>query len=421
MEKDIICNIIREAQDFIPRIKLYERPVQYEDKGNYVFVGVRQCGKSYMLYQRIQQLLREGHDIGEIVYINFDDERLQTMKSDELDIILQAHASMSETKPLLFFDEIQNVDGWEHFARRLANQQYQVYITGSNARMLGRDIATTLGGRYWTRNVYPFSFQEYLGFKGINLDKNWYYSAQERASIERVFDDYFHFGGFPEVQSVVAKRIWLNDIYNKIFFSDLVVRNKVRNESALRLTIRRIAESVKHPTAYNRISHLVRSTGASCHPNTVMDYASYLRDACMTFSLTNYATQFQERESIKKHYFVDNGLLNIFLNNDETALLENLCAIHLHRQYSDGELFFYNKNVEVDFYLPEKNTAIQACYNISSNQTTEREVNALVKLHHYKPLERAIIITRNQEDTINTSNGLTIEVRPIWKWLLTED
>ena len=90
MEKDIICNIIREAQDFIPRIKLYERPIQYEEKGNYVLVGVKQCGKSYMLYQRIQQLLREGHAISEMVYINFDDERLQTMKSDELDIILQA-------------------------------------------------------------------------------------------------------------------------------------------------------------------------------------------------------------------------------------------------------------------------------------------------------------------------------------------
>ena len=421
MEKDIICSIIRESQDFIPRIELYQRPAEYEEKGNYVFVGVRQCGKSYMLYQRIQQLLREGHDINEMVYINFDDERLQTMKSEELDIILQAHASMSETKPILFFDEIQNVDGWEHFARRLANQQYQVFITGSNARMLGRDIATTLGGRYWTRNIYPFSFHEYLGFKGINHDKKWYYSAQNRAAVERAFDDYFHFGGFPEIQSIVAKRIWLNDIYNKIFFSDLVVRNKVRNESALRLTIRRIAESVKHPTSYNRISHLVKSTGAKCYPNTVMDYASYLRDACMTFSLSNYATQFQERESIKKHYFVDNGLLNIFLNNDETALLENLCAIHLHRKYSDGELFFYNKNVEVDFFLPEKSTAIQACYNISNYQTIEREVNALVKLHKYKPLEHAIIITRDQEDVINTNDGLTVKVVPIWKWLLSED
>ena len=158
MNKEIIANIIREGQDFIPEIQLYRRQAEYEVQGNYVFVGVRQCGKSYMLYQRIQQLLEEGHDIRKMVYVNFDDERLQAIKADELDLILQAYGTMNDEKPFLFFDEIQNVDGWEHFARRLANQKYQVFITGSNARMLGRDIATTLGGRYWTRNVYPFTF-----------------------------------------------------------------------------------------------------------------------------------------------------------------------------------------------------------------------------------------------------------------------
>ena len=129
MEKEIISTIIREGQDYIPEIELFSRPMEFEKRGNYVFVGVRQCGKSYMLYQRIQQLLKEGHDIREIVYINFDDERLRQMKAEELDLILQSYASTKEGKPLLFFDEIQNIEGWEHFARRLANQKYQVFIT----------------------------------------------------------------------------------------------------------------------------------------------------------------------------------------------------------------------------------------------------------------------------------------------------
>ena len=107
MEKETVSKIIREGQDFIPEIRLFERPIEFEEKGNYVFVGVRQCGKSYMLYQRIQQLLREGHNIKEIVYVNFDDERLQLIKADELDLILQAYASMNEGRPLMFFDEIQ--------------------------------------------------------------------------------------------------------------------------------------------------------------------------------------------------------------------------------------------------------------------------------------------------------------------------
>lgn len=417
MEKEIISNIIREGQDYIPEIELYERPVKYEEHGNYVFVGVRQCGKSYMIYQRIQQLLREGYNIEQMVYVNFDDERLKMMTADELDLILQSYYAIYQEKPLLFFDEIQNVSGWEHFARRLANQKYQVFITGSNAKMLGREIATTLGGRYWTRNIYPFSFKEYLSSMGVTLDPHWAYSSRTRATVERAFNDYFHFGGFPEIRTIVAKRPWLNDIYNKIFFSDLVVRNKVRNENALRLTIRRLAECVKRPTAYNRISHLVTNTGVTCHPNTIMDFVGYLNDACLVFSLKNYVSKFSERETIKKHYFVDNGLLNIFLNNDETALLENLCAIHLHKQYDKEQLYYYNKNVEVDFYLPEVHTAIQACYNMTDKQTEDREVMALSKLHSFEPLQRAIIVTRDEERTIRNGD-LTIEVIPIWKWLL---
>lgn len=418
MEKEIISRIIREGQDYIPEIELYNRPMELERKGNYVFVGVRQCGKSYMLYQRIQQMLKEGHSIKEIVYVNFDDERLRQMKAEELDLILQAYASTHEGKPLLFFDEIQNVEGWEHFARRLANQKYQVFITGSNAKMLGRDIATTLGGRYWTRNVYPFTFKEYIGREQINLDTHWSDSPQLSAAVERAFSDYFQFGGFPDVFDVSAKRVWLNELYNKIFFSDLVVRNKIRNEAALRMTAKRLAESVKQPTAYNRISNLVKSTGINCHANTVMEYVGFMRDACLLFSLNNYASKFSERETIKKHYFVDNGLLTIFLNDGETSLLENLCAIHLFQQYGDDQLFYYNKNVEVDFYLPEQHTAIQACYSMSELQTSEREINALVKLHAFEPLQHALIITRDDEATIHKDNGLTIEVKPIWKWLL---
>ena len=418
MEKEIISTIIREGQEYIPEIELFERPMEFEKQGNYVFVGVRQCGKSYMLYQRIQQLLKAEHDIREIVYVNFDDERLQLLKSEDLDLILQAYASMHAGKPILFFDEIQNVEGWEHFARRLANQKYQVFITGSNAKMLSRDIATTLGGRYWTHDVYPFSFKEFLGFRGIALDSQWEYSPRMRASVERAFSEYFQFGGFPELFNIQAKRIWLNELYNKIFFSDLMVRNKIRNEATLRMTTKRLAESVKQPTAYNRISNLVKSAGINCQANTVMDYVGFMRDACLVFSLNNYISKFSERETIKKHYFIDNGLLNIFLNDAETSLLENLCAIHLHRQFDENQLYYYNKNIEVDFYLPEQRTAIQACYSMNDLLTSEREINALVKLHAYEPLERALIITRDEETIIKKDNGLTIEVKPIWKWLL---
>ena len=146
MEKELFRTIIAESQEYIGRIHLVQRPLYLEEYGNYVFVGVRQAGKSYLLYQRIQQLLANGVDIEDIVYINFDDERLQGMSVTDLDFILQAYHSMYEGQPIFFFDEIQNVEGWANFARRLANQKYRVYITGSNAKMLSRDIETVLGG-----------------------------------------------------------------------------------------------------------------------------------------------------------------------------------------------------------------------------------------------------------------------------------
>ncbi len=416
MKRELFKTIILENQELISRIELIPRPFEFEPNGNYVFVGVRQAGKSYLLFQRIHQLLSQGHSKEEIVYINFDDERLSLMTTDDFDLIIQAYQSSFDSSPIFFFDEIQNIPYWEKFARRLANEKYRIYITGSNAKMLSRDIATTLGGRFWCQYVYPYSFGEYLNAIGINLGKNWTYSHQQ-AEVVKTFDEYFYFGGFPELPDIIAKRAWLNNIFSKIFFSDIVVRNNVRNENALRLTIKRLAESVKQPTSYNRLANLVKSTGIQVTTSTVIDFIRHLKNACIIFSIENFASKFVEKESIKKHYFVDNGLLNIFLTDPNTSLLENLCAAHLYRKYGE-ELYYYNLNVEIDFYLPEQSIALQACYTMSDLTTAEREINALDKLNTRYPLKEAYIITRDEEKQITTPSGLEIKILPIWKWLL---
>lgn len=418
MKRELFKTIILENQELVSKIKLTPRPFEFEPNGNYVFVGVRQAGKSYLLFQRIHQLLSQGHSKEEIVYINFDDERLSLMTTDDFDLIIQAYQSTFDTTPFFFFDEIQNIPYWEKFARRLANEKYRIYITESNAKMLSRDIATTLGGRFWCQYVYPYSFAEYLNATGISLDKNWIYTRHQ-AEVAKAFEQYFYFGGFPELPDIIAKRAWLNNIFSKIFFSDIVVRNNVRNENALRLTIRRLAESVKQPTSYNRLANLVKSTGTPVTTSTVIDFVRYLQDACIVFSIENFASKFVEKESTKKHYFADNGLLNIFLTDPNTSLLENLCACHLHRKYGE-ELYYYNQNVEVDFYLPEQGIAIQACYTMSDLTTAEREINALDKLNSRYPLKEAYIITRDEESQITTPSGLEIKILPIWKWLLME-
>ncbi|MBR6188127.1 MAG: ATP-binding protein [Prevotella sp.] len=417
--KETFRTLIREGQQEILDVELYDRPFEFEEQGWYVLVGVRQAGKSYMLYKRAKQLMAEGHPVEDFVYIDFDDERLVGMTADDFDLILQAYQSVYDRTPLLFFDEIQNVEGWEHFARRLANRKYQVFITGSNAKMLSRDIQTVLGGRYLEENVYPYSFHEYLEAQGIMLQGEWQY-GKERAVVQQAFARYLSWGGFPELLLYRNKRHWLNDLYEKILLGDIIQRNKVKNELSLRMVMKRMAESVMQPTSFTRVANLVRATGVSTTTASVIDYVKFAKDACVLFSLENYVSKFVEKETVKKHYFVDNGLLSIFLTNGETALLENLCAISLYKKYAE-DLYFYNKNIEVDFYVPDEGYAVQAAYSIlgdSSQDTYDREVGALKKLNAFQPLKRMVIVTYDEETTIDIAGGQSIEVIPAWKWLL---
>lgn len=417
--KETFRVLIREGQEEIRDVEFFDRPFEFEENGRYVLVGVRQAGKSYMLYKRARQMMGKGCLLEDIIYINFDDERLMGMTADDFDLILQSYQSVYSGTPVFFFDEIQNVEGWEHFARRLANKKYLVYITGSNAKMLSRDIQTVLGGRFLDALIYPYTFAEYLAASGVALEKEWQYGGQ-RAVVQKLFADYMKWGGFPELLLFRNKRNWLNSLYDKILLGDIIQRNKVKNENALRLTMKRLAENVMQPISYNRIANVIRTTGTSIAVSSVSDYVRYAVDACMIFSLENYASKFVEKETVKKHYFVDNGLLSIFLLDGNTALLENLCAIHLHKKYGD-KLYFYNKNIEVDFLIVDEGYAVQVSYSIygdGKQETFDRETKALVQLDKYLSLNRMIIVTYDEEGVVTLDNGKQIEVIPVWKWML---
>ena len=186
MEKDIIKQIILNQQEFISQVKLLPRKISIEENGNYVFVGIRRAGKTYMLYQHILQLLKDGHSKQEILFINFEDERITDIKKEELHLIVECYKEMFAFEPIIFLDEIQNVEGWEHFARRLADEKRRVFITGSNAHMLSREIASTLGGRYLMQEIYPFSFTEYLEYNHITLESGSHQNRRS-ASVRRLF------------------------------------------------------------------------------------------------------------------------------------------------------------------------------------------------------------------------------------------
>jgi predicted AAA+ superfamily ATPase len=232
----------------------------------------------------------------------------------------------------------------------------------------------------------------------------------------KAFEEYFYYGGLPELLFFNEKRQWLNSLYQKIFFGDLIARYEIRNSFAMKILVKKLAESVRQPISYNRMANIVSTIGVKVGKSTIIDYVEHLTETWLLFSLPNYIAKLSDRESNKKYYFADNGILNLFLFDGESALLENLVAIELKKKFGD-ELFFYNKNIEVDFFLPEEQTAIQVCYSLSDPDTRKREVNALLQISKHWGITKYLIITKDEEETI-IEDRVQIEVIPIWKWLL---
>ena len=418
MNKETLKQAIADNQIEIPNYKIIKRHFDFEEFGNYVFVGIRRAGKSFLLYQRIQQLLAQGMKWDEMLYINFEDERLSSISAKDLNLLLEVHWEMYGKKPILFLDEIQNIAGWEKFARRLADSKHRVYITGSNAKMLSGDIQTTLGGRYIAIDVYPYDFEEFLEANDFGFSTNALISTQEKAAFLRQFNNYFYFGGFPEGAILSSKRDYLTSVYQKIFLGDIAMRHSVENTFALKILFKKLAECVKQPVSFNRLANIISSTGAKISTNTVINYIDYAKDAWLITPIQNIASKIVDKESNPKYYFIDNGLLNLFLLDGNTSLLENLVAINLLRKYGRNDaVFFYNKGVEVDFFVPEAQLALQVCYNLADEETRKREVNALLQLSKRLEIKKMQIITKDEESVI-TQNDKTIEILPIWKWLL---
>lgn len=424
MDKNLLKQIMLDNRRDVENYHVFHRDVNMDSFPCYVLVGLRRAGKSFLLYQKMQQMLAEGHSWDEMVYLNFEDDRLDGFVETDFNLILECHAELADKRPALFLDEIQNVRGWEKFARRLADSKYKVYITGSNAKMLSREIMTTLGGRYLPIEVYPFGIEEYLDYTGQPYDEKNLLATGAKAKFMRCYDEYLHWGGLPEGIGLSVKRDYLSSTFQKIYLGDICARNGINNPNLLRLMIKKIAESVKQPLSYNRISRILSSVGGKISIPTIGNYVQYCEEAWLLLRMHNVASAFVEKETISKYYFTDNGLLNLFLINGETSLLENLVAVTLLRKYGndpDNErVFYYNSGVEVDFYIPDDALAIQVSYSISqSSETFIREVGALRKLPSMLDCKHRMIITYDEETEIKDTYG-TIEVVPYWKWALKQ-
>jgi predicted AAA+ superfamily ATPase len=349
------------------------------------------------------------------LYINFEDDRLLAFNVSHFQLVIDAYKSLFKETPVLFLDEIQNIAGWEKFALRLADsKEYRIFIASSNAKMLSKEIITILGGRYLIKSIYPLSFSEYLTANNICLIPRWQ-SLNKRYDIRRSFGKFFKFGGFPELLYFKEKRIWLENLYRRIFYGDLVARYKIRNDFALRILISKLAESIHDGVSFNRMKNVIQAAGAPIGVGTVVEYINFLEESFLVFSVKNYLARMTERESQKKYYFIDNGLITLMQDSPETMLLENLVAITLKKQFGQ-DFYFARDDAEADFYVPQTKTLIQVAYSLSG-QTEQRELNSMLKIQEKIKAKKLVLITMDEERTINFK-GKTIECIPVWKWVL---
>lgn len=418
MNHRILKSIIFDQHEIIKNFNINRREYNFDLNANYVLVGLRRAGKSTLLYKIVQDLIKQGIEWNQIIYINFEDERLTDFTIQDFNDILLVQSELSNKKGYFFFDEIQNIDGWEKFARRLADSKEHIFVTGSNAKMLSSEIEKTLGGRFLAKYISPYNFREFLTAKQQDFSESSILSTKSSGKIIRNFTEYFYFGGFPETVNFIEKREYVSSIYQKILLGDIATRNNIRNLTGLKILIKKIAETTKDEISYSKLHNILKSIGIQISKDVIIDYVKYAQQAYLIFSVKNYFSKFVEKETTPKYYFYDNGLINLFLLNEEPRLLENLVAINLKHKYKDEVFYLKSSSIDIDFFVPEIQTVFQVAYSIK-NISSQREITSLIEVaKSFNEAKQFVIITFEEEDSINIDN-IEIKIIPIWKWLLS--
>lgn len=395
-----------------------------------VCIGVRRSGKSVFMCQIIQKLLDSGISRQNILYLNFFDDRLYNLGHQKLNIILEAYYSIYPEKKgaekiYCFFDEIQVVSGWEPFVDRLMRtEKCQVYITGSSARMLSKEIATQMRGRALSWEIFPFSFQEFLECKGIKVPKAL--SAKNRLCIQKAFEEYWQTGGFPEVIGLERNmRIKTHQEYfNTVLFRDLIERHDIAHPKAAADLAHRLIDNAASLYSVNRLTGYLKSLGHRVPKSAVSDYLEWFEDAYFLFTVRIFdASLARANTNPKKVYCIDHAMVasvasGILVNSGH--LLENLVFTAIRRIHPNIYYYKTQNGREVDFIIQSYNrtkTLIQVCESMVDLKIRKREIMALSEAMAELKLKTSCIVTRNEEETINADSG-TIEIVPAWRFLL---
>ncbi len=395
-----------------------------------VITGMRRSGKSSFCYQKIRDLESEGLSRTQLLYLNFEDDRLVGFRLEDCQGILDAYYSLypdnRRKECYFFFDEIQNITGWEHFIRRLLDTtSVHIILTGSSSKMLTTEIETAMRGRSISKEVLPFSFVEYLQYHHVFDKIPVNFSDDDIARLRHGMDKYFRLGGFPETfgcPDEAMRTEILQEYSDLVILRDVIERHKVSNAIALRYLLRAIYHSVAQKfsvTAFWKV--LNQGMQVKCAKNDLYDFMNYLEEACII-----YRTElFSPSEKAKlvnpdKVYLIDVGLVRAMSEDPEANrgwLLENLVYLHLRRQKYTLNYVNTSDGKEIDFYAFNRITRdkklIQVTWSLSDPETRERELRPLDKAATSLGIKEKLVITWDEEAVLD--NG--IQVIPAWKFL----
>lgn len=401
-------------------------------KKAYAIIGMRRTGKTYFLYQTMKRCLEQGVDRSRLVYFNFEDERLSDMTFNDLHWISDEYFTMfpenRRDKVHFFFDEIQLVEGWEKYVRRLMDtENVQVYVSGSSAKMLSREIASSMRGRSVEAAIYPYSYREFLKAQKIDVPGSVRKINKEmRSLLENQLQKYVTEGGFPEAQGLMPpdRHLLLQGYVNTVLFRDIVDRFGVTNIGVLKQLIRHLLRNPGSAFTVNKFYNQLKSQGIRVAKTTLHEYLDHVEDVFLVRTIHIY-TQSERKRMVNpiKPYVIDTGLAASYALMDEADmghLLENCIFMELCRRHARISYLKTASGYEVDFVVEGKSGAIEAIQvsaDISNPTTRERECRALEEAASAMPDAPLVLINVSEESTIERQ-GCTIRIMPAWKWLL---
>lgn len=430
----LLQEIIKDAQEdqWFTGVTRHLQIKTVRNKATVVF-GVRRCGKSVLLNQIVSGLLSSGVKRENILYINFFDERLAILNSEGLQTVMDAYyliypGKKSSEKIYCFFDEIQVIEGWELFVDRLLRTgNCEIFISGSSAKMLSKEIASQLRGRAMSWELFPFSFKEFLDLSGLSYSLPL--SSRRRLTVQKAFGDYWEQGGFPEVFGLESNlRIKIHQEYfNSILYRDLIERYDISHPKALTDLARKLCDSIASMYTLNSLTGFLQATGHKVPKTTVSDYLEWFEDACFLFTVRLFDASFsRSNANPKKIYCIDHSAIKsvssgILVNSGH--LLENLVFINLRRTFENVWYYKTRNNQEIDFIVQNSDRKLrlfQICETLANPITRKRELSALQNAMNELAVDQAVLVTMNDSEEIRLQSG-TVNVLPAWRFLLELD